>query len=107
MQNRRQFLKKASLGLGLSTLATSAYPIIPSVFHPNEKKLGVALVGLGYYATHKIRPALLETQYCELKAIVTGTPAKEKEWIEKYGVEEKNIYNYQNFDKIFKTTDKK
>lgn len=100
MHNRRQFLKKASLGLGMSALATTAYPMLPSLLKPNEKKLGVALVGLGYYATNKIRPALLETEYCELKAIVTGTPAKEKEWMEKYGVAEKDIYNYQNFDNI-------
>ena len=100
MHNRRQFLKKASLGVGMSALATSAYPLIPSLLEPSEKKLGIALVGLGYYATHKLRPALLETKYCELKAIVTGTPAKEKEWMEKYGVAEKNIYNYQNFDNI-------
>ena len=100
-KSRRQFLKSAGLGLGVGALTPQILQAsAPSFFRKAEKKLGVALVGLGYYATHKIRPALLETDYCELKGIVTGTPAKEQEWIDKYGVERKHIYNYENFDRI-------
>ncbi len=66
----------------------------------NEGKLGVALVGLGGYAGGQLAPALLQTQHCYLAGIVTGTPAKEIIWKEKYGIPEKNIYNYQNFDSI-------
>ncbi|MEM8528229.1 MAG: Gfo/Idh/MocA family oxidoreductase [Bacteroidota bacterium] len=101
--NRRRFLKNA--GLGTAALLTTNLASANKALISKEKKLGVALLGLGYYAEHKIRPGLLETQYCELKGIVTGTPAKEKVWMEKYGVEQKNIYNYENFDSIAENPD--
>ena len=64
------------------------------------KKLGIALVGLGNYATNQLAPALLETQTCYLAGIVTGTPEKAKSWAAKYNIPTKNIYNYQTFDQI-------
>ena len=45
-----------------------------------DKKLGVALVGLGNYATRQLAPALLQSKYCKLSGIVTGTPEKEGKW---------------------------
>ena len=68
----------------------------------NEKegKLGIALVGLGGYATDQLAPALQKTDHCYLAAVVTGTPAKADAWKEKYQIAEKNIYNYDNFDSI-------
>lgn len=63
-------------------------------------KLGVALVGLGSYASGQLAPALQQTEHCYLAGIVTGTPAKAAAWKEKYNIPEKNIYNYDNFDSI-------
>jgi predicted dehydrogenase len=63
-------------------------------------KLGVALVGLGSYATGQLAPALQETENCYLAGIVTGTPSKAATWKEKYGIPDKNIYNYDNYDSI-------
>jgi predicted dehydrogenase len=65
-----------------------------------NKKLGIALVGLGNYAEGQLAPALLQTEHCYLSGIVTGTPAKIAVWQEKYNIPEKNIYNYENFDSI-------
>ena len=65
-----------------------------------EKRLGVALVGLGYYAEHKLATALEVTKNCYLAGIVTGTPAKAEKWKKKYNLPDKNIYNYQTFDRI-------
>lgn len=65
-----------------------------------DRKLGVALVGLGSLSTHQIAPALQKTQRCRLAAVVTGTPQKEKAWSEKYGLDSGHIYNYDSFDKI-------
>ncbi|PHN06135.1 Gfo/Idh/MocA family protein [Flavilitoribacter nigricans] len=100
--DRRQFLKKAGLGIGLSTLATSAYPFADLYGTPRseEDKLGIALVGLGGYSKGKLAPAFEFTKFCKLSGIVTGSPDKAKEWMEQHNIPEKNVYNYDNFDTI-------
>jgi glucose-fructose oxidoreductase len=65
----------------------------------------VALVGLGYYSTDLLAPALQQTKNCYLAGIVTGTPSKAENWKTKYNIPEKNIYNYQNFDQIANNPD--
>jgi len=74
------------------------------MYKPKDK-LGVALVGLGSYAGYELAPALLQTKNCYLAGVVTGTPAKERIWADKYNIPQKNIYNYQNFDKIASNPD--
>jgi predicted dehydrogenase len=65
------------------------------------KQLGYALVGLGSLSGNQIAPALAaKTKHCKLTGLVSGHPEKAKEWAKKYGVPEKNIYDYQNFDQI-------
>lgn len=94
---RRPFIQKAVLGsLAVSTLSMCNV----SARKKKEDKLGFALVGLGNYAGGQLAPALQETNNCYLAGIVTGTPEKEAIWAEKYGIPEKNIYNYDNFDEI-------
>ena len=66
----------------------------------SKKKLGIALVGLGYYSNQELGPALLDTEHCYLAGIVTGTPEKEKQWADKYNIDKDSIYNYENFDSI-------
>ncbi|HEX8061124.1 MAG TPA: Gfo/Idh/MocA family oxidoreductase [Cyclobacteriaceae bacterium] len=70
-----------------------------------EVKLGVALVGLGHYATKQLAPALEETEHCYLAGIVTGTSAKAKKWKRKYDLPKKNIYTYKNFDEMANNAD--
>lgn len=94
--SRRRFVRNLSLGLGGALLS---HPLLAAC-SPREKKLGIALVGLGSYAGGQLAPALQETKHCYLAGIVTGTPAKEKIWADKYNIPQKNIYNYQNFDSI-------
>ena len=65
-----------------------------------EKKSGVAIVGMGNYATGQLIPALQQTAHCYLAGIVTGTSSRNNEWKEKYQLPERNIYNYGNFDLI-------
>ncbi len=65
-----------------------------------DRKLGIALVGLGAYATDQLATALQQTEHCYLAGIVTGTPSKAEAWKTKYHIPEKNIYNYDNFDLI-------
>ncbi|GAA5225052.1 Gfo/Idh/MocA family oxidoreductase [Membranihabitans marinus] len=70
-----------------------------------EKRLGIAILGLGGYGGGQVAPALLETKYCYLAGIVTGSPEKIPEWQEKYNIPDKNVYNYDNFDSIADNSD--
>jgi predicted dehydrogenase len=103
--SRRKFLQTISLGVG-TTLTASAFPsLLTGIKTPYQKKLGVALVGLGSYAKNQLAVALEQTDHCYLAGIVTGTPAKAEEWSKKYNILQKNIYNYQNFDQIANNKD--
>ncbi len=99
---RRDFLKKTALGFG--AFATAPVFSFLSEYAPyeyaEEKKLGIALVGLGNYSTNKLAPAFEHTKHCRLAGVVTGTPAKEKEWMDKHNIPKANVYNYENFDQI-------
>jgi predicted dehydrogenase len=98
--NRRQFLKTLSRGAGGAALAASVAPSLGHAALPDEEKLGVALVGLGNYATGQLAPALQETTKCELTGIVTGTPSKAETWKQKYNLPESHVYNYETYDRI-------
>ncbi len=94
--SRREALK--TLAVGGAALMFSPHLIIAAKKQSN--KIGVALVGLGYYSTDLLAPALQQTRHCYLSGIVTGTPAKAESWKKNYNIPDKNIYNYQNFDQI-------
>lgn len=101
-KQRRSFIQKA----GIIAATTAFSPnVLLSATRPQKKKLGVALVGLGYYSRDLLAPALQLTQNCELKGIVTGSPEKIPEWQKKYGIADKNVYNYQNYDQIANNSD--
>jgi glucose-fructose oxidoreductase len=98
---RRDFIQNLAIA---GTTATVFAPSILSC-QPTKEKLGIALVGLGYYSTDVLAPAFQYTKKCFLAGIVTGTPAKAEQWKKKYNLPEKNIYNYENFDKIANNPD--
>jgi glucose-fructose oxidoreductase len=95
--SRRQFNTTLALGVGATMLQPKQACAAGA---STEQKLGVALVGLGSYSRNQLAPALQDTKYCQLTGIVTGTPAKEKIWADKYNIPKGNIYNYDNFDSI-------
>ena len=97
--SRRDFLKRCAAGVGGVALAAAAGPLV-ACSAPQQDPLGVALVGLGNYATGQLAPALQETTRCRLAGIVTGTPSKAETWMEEYGIPEANVYNYETFDDI-------
>ncbi|WP_245826193.1 Gfo/Idh/MocA family protein [Spirosoma rigui] len=89
--------------LQLLSLTTGGLLTLPGDLRagqPKPAKLGVALVGLGNYATNQLAPALLEAVDCYLAGIVTGSPDKAKTWAATYSIPARNIYNYQTFDQI-------
>ena len=108
--NRRTFLKNLGmLGtagfIGTGILNTACGAATSGKNNKTNKIPGIALVGLGGYATGQLAPALQETNHCKLTGIVTGTPAKEEQWMEKYNIPRKNVYNYDNFDSIANNDD--
>ncbi|ARK11318.1 Gfo/Idh/MocA family oxidoreductase [Fibrella sp. ES10-3-2-2] len=102
MTSRRTILQTLSLA-SASTLV-SPHTLLAAT-SPKKDKLGVALVGLGYYSTDLLAPALQQTKNCYLAGIVTGTPAKAEKWKKQYNIPDKNIYSYQTFDQIANNPD--
>lgn len=95
MNARRDFIKQTLAGA--AGLAIGTQDAFANIIIPQKRKLGVALVGLGYYSTDVLAPALQLTEHCQLTGIVTGTPAKAERWKQQYRIPDKNIYNYSNF----------
>ncbi|HVK96746.1 MAG TPA: Gfo/Idh/MocA family oxidoreductase [Flavisolibacter sp.] len=100
--SRREVVKTLSIGTAAMLLSSNS---LLSACQSKKKKLGVALVGLGYYSTDLLAPALQQTEHCYLAGIVTGTPSKAEAWQKQYNIPEKNIYNYSNFDTIANNPD--
>ena len=97
--SRREFMRTLSLGAGATLLGTSALAG-PSGWLAADRKLGVALVGLGNYSSGQLAPALQQTKFCQLAGVVTGSPAKAAQWQKQYSLAAKNCYDYKTFDRI-------
>ena len=93
MIKRRTFLKNTSK-------AALALALPKSMGCKQKNKIGVALVGLGYYSTDLLAPALQLTKHCQLTGIVTGSPEKIPVWQRRYGIKDRNVYNYENMHRI-------
>lgn len=100
--SRREVVRTLALGSAAVLLAPNT---LFSACRSRKERLGVALVGLGYYSTDLLAPALQQTKHCYLAGIVTGTPSKAETWKRQYHIPDKNIYNYSNFDDIANNPD--
>ena len=94
--SRREFLGRLSLGATGLALATR----VRAADAPPQKKLGVALCGLGNYSKGQLGPALKLTKNCYLAGVVTGSREKGREWAKEFGFPEKNIFSYDTIDRI-------
>jgi len=65
-----------------------------------DQRLGFAIVGLGEFATVEMMPNFKNTNYCKITALVSGHADKAEKYAHQYGVDPKNLYNYENFDTI-------
>lgn len=100
--SRRNALK--SIAISGAAALFSPHALLAAT-RKKKERLGVALVGLGYYSTDLLAPALQQTKNCYLAGIVTGTPSKAEAWKKQYNIPEKNVYSYQNFDTIANNPD--
>lgn len=95
MTTRRDFLQSLSAPL-LAMPFLSGNDINVSYDGP---VLRVAIMGLGSYGT-RVAEAMRSCKKAKLVGVISGTPSKIKDWQTKYGIPEKNCYNYKDFDKI-------
>ena len=96
--SRRDFIS----GLSITTAGLALGPryIADLLAQNSGRKLGIAMLGLGNYATNQLAPALLETKLCQLAAVVTGHPEKGEKWVNQYNLKKENVYSYETFDRI-------
>lgn len=94
--SRRTFLA----GTAAAAASLAAQPIFAQQQPEPIKKLGFALVGIGSLSMNQILPGFANSKFARPVALVSGHPDKAKQQAEKYGIDAKNIYNYENYDKI-------
>jgi glucose-fructose oxidoreductase len=70
-----------------------------------SRPLGVALLGLGDYSEKQLGPSLRLTSHCNLRGIVTGTPAKIEKWQKEYAIADRNVYDYQSLPRVADNAD--
>jgi glucose-fructose oxidoreductase len=99
---RRRFVRNMTLGAAVlgSGTAGSLAAAIDEATKGGERKLGVALMGLGLYCRSQLGPALRKTKICRFAGVVTGSHAKGVSWSRQYGFPEKNIWNYDTIHEI-------
>lgn len=67
---------------------------------PPEKRIGFAIVGLGRLSLEQLLPAFAQCKKAKCVALVSGSPDKAKQVAAQYGIAEKNIYDYQVYDRL-------
>src|SRR5690606_22089842 len=97
---RHLLVAMAGVGLGAALPATAASTRVQTPAPRRKDSVGVALIGLGYYAGHLLAPALQLARNCHLAGIVTGSPEKIPVWQQKYGIADRNVYSYDDLDRI-------
>jgi predicted dehydrogenase len=102
---RRGFLTKVGGGIAAASAAAAFAKNAGAlqqltVPDPPGRKLGWAIVGLGSLAINQILPAFAASEKSKIVALVSGHPDKANKLALRYGVNPKNIYNYENYDTI-------
>jgi predicted dehydrogenase len=100
---RRNFLQKLA-ATAVAVPMLSSHRALAQTDTPNSgkqqgPKLRVALMGLGSYAA-RVAEAMQSCKRASVAGLISGTPSKLQQWGAKFGVPEKNRYDYENFDRI-------
>ncbi|WP_129715796.1 Gfo/Idh/MocA family protein [Pedobacter sp. SYP-B3415] len=74
-------------------------PPAPSPLPPADR-VGYAVVGLGHLTLEEILPALATSEKSKLVALVSGDEEKMLQVARQYGVEPRNCYLYDDYDKL-------
>jgi glucose-fructose oxidoreductase len=105
--SRRRFVRNMTLGAAMlgSGAAGSLAAELAEATKGGERKLGIALVGLGLYSRGELAPALRKTKLCRFAGVVTGIREKGVAWSRQYGFPERNIWNYDSMHEIAENPD--
>ncbi len=99
---RRGFISQVGQGMVAANVAGTLLQRAAALQVPDApgKKLGWAIVGLGSLAINQILPAFAKCEKSKVVALVSGHPDKANKLALRYGVDAKNIYNYQTYDQL-------
>src|SRR6187401_1039701 len=103
MNSRRKFLQNITASvIAIPFLSKNEY--LESFKDINGRSydgpvLRVAIMGLGSYGT-RVADAMKDCTKAKLVGVISGTPSKITAWQTKYGIPEKNCYNYENYGDI-------
>src|SRR5262245_57358239 len=87
--------------LASTAAAAAAVSVRTMRAEPQENKtVGFALVGIGTLTMGQLLPAFAKCKFAKPVALVSGHPDKANDQAKRYGIDPKNIYNYENFDTI-------
>lgn len=67
---------------------------------PPERRVGYAVVGLGRLALEEILPAFGDSALSRPTVLVSGDPQKAAQVARAYGIDPKNVYDYQTYDRL-------
>jgi len=98
MNRKQDMLKPVKLEKWKSK-TDKATPLPPAPL-PEDKRIGYAVVGLGHLALEEILPALQNSKFSRLAALVSGDGKKLKKVALQYGVEPDSCYSYERFDEL-------
>jgi len=100
MNSRRNFLQKITLSAAVLPFLSSKCDAATNDDKPYDgPMLRVAIMGLGSYGT-RVAEAMKDCKKAKLVGAISGTPSKLTAWQSKYGIPEKNCYNYETYDAI-------
>jgi predicted dehydrogenase len=97
MPNRREFITTSAAVAAAPFIATST---TRAAAEKSRKKIGFAVCGLGGLSKNQILPAIAKTKNCKLTGLVTGTPAKRKEFGTQYNIPDHSIYSYEDMHRM-------
>ena len=96
MISRRKFIQSTGISAASLPLISKSHPFFENTFSSQDDTLlRVAIMGLGSYANRVARAM----EYCtraKITGVVSGTPSKITDWQARYGIPDKNCYNYDS-----------
>lgn len=99
MSSRRDFLQHLAVAAAVPLAGRLPDPGPFSRSPADGPVLKVAIMGLGSYAT-RVAAAMQSCRRARLTGLISGTPAKIRDWKSRYGIPDANCYDYGNYDRI-------